>query len=242
MHIGLMMAISVLLTAINVADGERKAVSLRSTDRLPEASGAAVVERRGGTTIIDVRLDAMRPAWLFGGDYNTYVLWVVPPGGGPQNAGEFHLHGDDSALRARTSAPEFGLLITAEPHFLSNTPSSFVIFETRNDTGRQIDQPLLTGVYHFQRTELSNTKEADSEVRNEVRQAFIALRLAVRARAHEFAPEEFEAARRSLDETMRLAREKSERSAAAEHARATIRLAVAAQRLAENRATIAKAP
>src|SRR2546427_10712036 len=62
------------VSSITCAAGARERVSLRSTDRVPEASGTARVERKGGTTEISVELDSMKPASLFGGDYNTYVL------------------------------------------------------------------------------------------------------------------------------------------------------------------------
>src|SRR5215470_3247288 len=82
------------LSAITVhSDGVLK-VQFRSTDRLPDAAGEAKVERRGGMTEIEVSLDSIKPAALFGGDYNTYVLWIVPPQGPVENAGEFQLDGD----------------------------------------------------------------------------------------------------------------------------------------------------
>jgi hypothetical protein len=78
-------------------------VSLRSMDRLPEASGAVRVERKGGTTDVDVKVDWLKPASLFGGDYNTYVVRVVPP---------------------RGTAASLAFLITAEPHFLIRASST----------------------------------------------------------------------------------------------------------------------
>src|SRR5204863_405424 len=83
-----------------------------STDRLPEASGAVRVERKGGTTELEVEVDSMKPASLFGGDYNTYVLWVVPPRGAAENRGEFVLDGSRSSLRTSTGEPSFTLLAT----------------------------------------------------------------------------------------------------------------------------------
>src|SRR5436190_19304525 len=79
--------------AVSCMAGTSERVSMRSTDGLPEASGSAKLERRGGTTEIEVELDSMKPASLFGGDYNTYVLWVVPPSGRAENLGEIPLKG-----------------------------------------------------------------------------------------------------------------------------------------------------
>jgi hypothetical protein len=77
-------------------------VSLRSADRLPEASGIGRVERKGGTTDVDVKVDRLKPASLFGGDYNTYVVSVVPP---------------------RGPAASLAVLNTVEPHFLISASS-----------------------------------------------------------------------------------------------------------------------
>ena len=91
-------------STITCVEGAPEMVPLRSTDRLPEASGAARVECKGGTTTIELELDSIRPASLFGGDYNTYVLWVVPPGGRAENLGEIILDGNQAAVQASTPA------------------------------------------------------------------------------------------------------------------------------------------
>src|SRR5262245_29409446 len=95
-----------------------ESILLRSTDRLPEASGTARMERMGGTTKVEVELESVKPASLFGGDYNTYVLWVVPPEGRPENLGEMILNDDRSKLVASTADCGFALIVTAEPHYL----------------------------------------------------------------------------------------------------------------------------
>src|SRR5262245_28353635 len=85
-------------SAIALAENTAQTVPMRSTDRLPEASGTVRVERRGGMTDIDVELDSMKPASLFGGDYNTYVLWVVPPSGPAERLGEITIDGGQATL------------------------------------------------------------------------------------------------------------------------------------------------
>src|SRR5690349_3830313 len=111
--------------------GSSERISLRSTDRVPEASGAVQVECKGGTTELEVEVDSMKPASLFGGDYNTYVLWVVPPQGAAENLGEIALDGSRGKVRVTTGATSFALLITAEPHYLVSSPSAFVILENQ---------------------------------------------------------------------------------------------------------------
>jgi len=193
------------------------------------------VEREGGTTGIDVEVDSMRPALLFGGDYNTYVLWIVPPGRPAENIGELVLNGSESRFHAMTHAATFAVMITAEPHYLVTAPSAFVVLENGRDPQAEvIQQPLVEGFYNFSRSTLKHVKEAKGPVYTDVNQAFTAVRLAQRAGALDYAPEEFSAARRSLDHTLTLWQQQKDRTQIAEQARRTIWLAVAAQRLARD--------
>ena len=45
-------------------EGSSERISLRSTDRLPEASGAVQVECKGGTTELEVEVDSIAPITL----------------------------------------------------------------------------------------------------------------------------------------------------------------------------------
>jgi hypothetical protein len=215
--------------------GVSERISLRSTDRLPEASGTVRVEREGGTTELEVEVDSMKPASLFGGDYNTYVLWVVPPRGPAENLGEIALDGSHGKLRISTSATSFALLITAEPHYLVSSPSAFVILENQRTGHPTIQFRVLEGVYNFNRATLDSEKEAKGAVHSEVRQAVTAVRLAQRAGAPDWALTEYRRAERALNQTLVLWRERVDRNEIAVQARETVRLAVAAQRLATDR-------
>jgi hypothetical protein len=215
--------------------GSSERISLRSTDRLPEASGAVQVERKGGTTELEVEVDSMKPASLFGGDYNTYVLWVVPPQGPAENLGEIALDGSRGKVRVTTGATSFALLMTAEPHYLVTSPSAFVILENQRTAHRTIQYRVLEGVYNFNRATLDGEKEAKGAVHSEVRQAVTAVRLAQRAGAPDWALTEYRRAERALNQTLVLWRERVDRNEIAAQARETVRLAVAAQRLATDR-------
>src|SRR3989475_8876436 len=165
------------ISAIKVRPGASERIRLRSTDRLPGAAGEVRIERKGSTTEIEVNLDAMKPASLFGGDYNTYVLWAVPPGGPAENLGELELEGDRSSLLAGTRAQTFALLVTAEPHYLVTTPSAFTVLMNEPEPEAQtIEYQVVEGVYNFERSSLSDVKEAKGKVHTDVRQAFTAVR------------------------------------------------------------------
>jgi hypothetical protein len=224
-------------SAVTCRQGISERVPLRSTDRLARASGEARVERQGDTTTIELTLDHMKPALLFGGDYNTYVLWVVSPGGQVENLGELVLEGDRSQLRAATATTSMALLVTAEPHYLVQAPSSFIVLESEpRPEATTILFPVIKGVYNFERATLDGVKSARGSVHTELHQAFTSFRLAQRANAYKLAPREFADAERALDETFNLSRLGMNRIEIGAQARETIRLAVAAQRLAEERA------
>jgi hypothetical protein len=111
------------------------------------------------------------------------------------------------------------------------------VLENEPETeGEKIEQPLVEGFYNFARSNLDDVKEAKGEVHSEVKQAFTAVRLARRAGAATLAKDEFIVAQQSLKKTLTLWQARQERNEIAAQARETIRLAVAAQRLAEDRA------
>jgi len=225
------------VSLVAFTQGSSVRIPLRSTDRLPEASGTARVERQGGTTEVEVELDSIKPASLFGGDYNTYVLWVVSPAGQAENLGEFALDGSRSKLRVSTPSTAFAILVTAEPHYLVSAPSAFVVLETPSKSdSRTMGLPLIEGVYNFERSTLADVKGAKGRVHSEVRQAYTAVRLAQRAGASNLAADEFGQAQRALNATLNLWHERKDRTEIAAQARETVRLAVAAQRLARDRA------
>src|SRR5262249_35556401 len=153
-----------------------------------------------------------------------------------ENLGEIPLDGDRGRLRASTTATAFAALVTAEPHYLVNTPSPFLVLENKPDTNApEIHYAVLEGVYNFERSTLADSKRAKGRVHTDVRQAFTAVRLAQRAGAAAVATEEFGRAERALDQTFSLWHQHAARNEIAAQARETVRLAVAAQRLARDR-------
>src|SRR3990172_1533570 len=89
-------------------EGVTIGIKFKGTDRLPDASGEAKVERKRGMTEVEIELDEMKPASYFGGDIATYVLWIVSPEGHVDNTGEFVLEGNRSKLNVSTPLETFG--------------------------------------------------------------------------------------------------------------------------------------
>ncbi len=115
--------------AIAYPQGDEVTVKLRGTHRLPGGKGHAEIERKKGATQIKIKLDKMKAAAEFGGDYNTFVLWTLSPEGQVVNAGEFVLDDDESQLEVSTPMRTFALVVTAEPHFAVKVPGRFVVLE-----------------------------------------------------------------------------------------------------------------
>ena len=231
--------------AISYPEGPTISVKFKGTERLPKSSGEAKVERKKGRTEIEIELDEMKPATYFGGDYATYVLWIVSPEGQVDNIGEFILQGNRSKLHVSTPQQTFGMFITAEPHFLTHTPSRFVVMEntrpTNHLTGRMLDVSTIKyrgyeGMYNYRRETLVGEPEAKGEIRSDVRQAMVAVKLAERAGAAEYAPEELAKARAALNRTLEASEANFDPKQLMVLGHETVRLAVAAQDKAEEQA------
>jgi outer membrane protein OmpA-like peptidoglycan-associated protein len=106
-------------------------VLLAGTTLRPTAHGQATVERwrKRNESEIDVTIENMNPAFNYGADYTTYVLWAITPAGQVDNLGEFRLSGSSARLKAATPQQTFAMIVTAEPHYLVKLPSRMVVLE-----------------------------------------------------------------------------------------------------------------
>ncbi len=224
------------IPAVTSPEGRNVKLRFAGTRRLPGAQGEARVERKRGQTEISVKLKDLKPALLFGGDYNTYVLWTVSPEGLVHNAGEFVLRGSDSELNTSTPLITFGMLVTAEPHFLADAPSPIAVLEVAQDTpGPRIRYQEFDRGYSIVRQTLVNEQPTRGEFRVDREQAMTAVALAERAGAERHAPQELAAAREALRTAIE-ALGKGDAQQMTLLAHRTVRLAVEAQRLAGERA------
>ena len=231
------------ILALAYPEGPTISVKFDGTSRLPGASGEAKVERKKGMTEIEIELDEVKPAVAFGGQYNTYVLWVVSPEGHVDNLGEFILQGNRGKLNVSTPLETFGMFVTAEPHFLTGLPSRFVVLENSRPTSDVgplknsiLEYKGFDGVYEFERESLADLAEVKGEVRSHIESARTAVELAESAGAAKFAADELTKARAALEAAE--ARYASSTSGADEMllAHEVIRLAVDAEEKARDRA------
>ncbi len=230
------------LTFLTLSYDDRSVdVRFNTTDRLPGAEAKASVQQRGGVTAVEIELDEMKPAWSFGGDINTYVLWAVSPEGHIDALGELPLDGDRSELKATTRLHTFGLIVSAEPHFMVDRPSPFVVLVNRepNDSMRRPPETVRVELrnrptYRYELESLRSVQKVDGRVFSALRQAHIAVHLAEAAGASSLAAGRLAEARESLSRAEGAAETRASNDPDVERmARRTVGLAAAAQRLAE---------
>ncbi|MFN2453929.1 MAG: OmpA family protein [Pyrinomonadaceae bacterium] len=108
-------------------------VKFRGTTLLPRLSGEAKVRRAGRRgTRVELSVENLPRASELGGVYTTYVLWAISPEGRVDNLGEIKRGGSfivNSKLDVTTPLQTFALIVTAEPHFLMQSPSRMVVLE-----------------------------------------------------------------------------------------------------------------
>src|SRR6202161_1571979 len=119
-------------------------VDFRGTDLMPEVTGHAKVEGKGGRLTIHAELEHLQPVRMFGGQYLTYVLWAITPEGRAVNLGEVvpSDNGKDK-IDVTTDLQAFGLIVTAEPYYAVTHPSNKVFAENilRQET-KGFEEPI----------------------------------------------------------------------------------------------------
>ena len=162
---------------------------LSSDVRVPMGQSARADVRREGT-VTRVRIDADRVAApsTFAPVLNTYVVWAVSPEGVFDNLGELEVSGTRAQFNGTTRLSEFGLLITAEPHYMVDRPSSAIGFKSQagQDPRRKI-ATITVGSYDYSKVTPIN----GTGVHPSVLQARTAFQIATSVNAGQLAPQEF---------------------------------------------------
>jgi outer membrane protein OmpA-like peptidoglycan-associated protein len=229
------------LLAVGYPERGTVRMDIEATPRLPDARGDVRVQRRDAMSRVDIRMNRMRPASMFGGDYVVYVAWAVSPEGYIQSLGPLQVSGSRAQLRSKTPLTAFGVVVTAEPHFLVRSPSRMIVAQNGRP-GRGAEEVRMArieyygteGLYQATRETLIDLPEMRGEVQTDIMEARMALLLAERAGAPDHAAREYEAARVALGKAER-AIETDLRDRHMERlSREAIRLAVIARQRAED--------
>ena len=224
-------------------------VLFSGTTLRPNAKGEATVERwrKRNTSEIDITVENMIPAFNFGADYNTYVLWAITPAGQIDNLGEFRLSGSSARLKAATAHQTFAMIITAEPHYLVRLPSRMVVLENltpvSNKVQVQASEVFFTGDSGRFYTDSSVPELAERNYNKtpmELLQARRAVQIAKLSDGEKYDPNDFRSATRSLEQAEELFRQGASVHEVGRVSREAITLAVRTRDISEERAIAAE--
>lgn len=112
-------------------------------------AGKAELWREGTVTRAKVQVERLPAIGTFGAAANTYIVWSISREGFFENMGELDQKG---RFEATTRFEQLGIIITAEPHYMVDRPSSALAFRTgnpRNANIRRITVPVETGAYDY---------------------------------------------------------------------------------------------
>jgi outer membrane protein OmpA-like peptidoglycan-associated protein len=224
-------------------------VLLAGTTLRPTAKGEATVERwrKRNESEIDITIENMIPAYNFGADYTTFVLWAITPAGQVDNLGEFRLSGGTARLKTATPHQTFAMIITAEPHYLVRLPSRKVILENLTPNSKNVNVQVSdvyfegdSGKYYMDDSVPALAERDFAKTPMELLQARRAVQIAKLADSERFAPDDFISASNSLTQA-----ESAFKRGAAVHdvgriSRDAITFAVRARDISEERALAAE--
>ena len=153
------------------------------------------IKREDTVTRVRVEIDKVVAPSTLGPAFNTYVVWAVSPEGILDNLGELDIKGVKGQFSATTRFTQFGVLITAEPHYMVDQPSSAVAFRTQGPEAdfRRKKVQVEVGAYDY-----SQIKPPGTALHNFVVQTRSAFVIAQAAGAERLAPADFRNAQVSL--------------------------------------------
>ena len=155
-------------------------------------AGKAEMKREGTVTHIKIEVEQLRPPLA---PLNTYVVWAVSPEGVFENLGELQVDRNKGQFDGTTRFGQLGLLITAEPHYMVDRPSSAAAYRSQNTGGqtRRVTIQVEVG-----QDDYSNLKPGAPAIHNSVAQARTAFQIAQNVGAERIAESEFRQARVAL--------------------------------------------
>jgi hypothetical protein len=192
-----MTMISLLVVfALTTVDFDIATLPLSGDVRIALTPGGRGELRREGT-VSRVRIDIDRIALpsTLGPAFNTYVVWAVSPEGTFDNLGELAINGTKGQFAATTRLTQFGLVISAEPHYMVDRPSSSVAFRSEASTDvRRRTARIEVGQYDY--SALKPTP--GTAVHASVTQARAAFQIAQGAGAAQLAAQDFRNAQAAI--------------------------------------------
>ncbi|MEK6303376.1 MAG: OmpA family protein [Acidobacteriota bacterium] len=223
-------------------------IPFAGTTLRPTAKGEATVERwrKRNESEIDIKIENMIPAYNYGADYTTYVLWAITPAGQVEHLGEFRLQGSSARLKAATPLQTFAMIITAEPHFQVKLPSPKVILENlapnTDKVSIQASNIYFTGdsgKYYTDTTQPQIAERDYNKIPMELLQARRALQIAKLADGERYDPDDYAQAANLLSQAEAAYRRSENVHEVGRISRDSIALSARARDLSEERAAAA---
>jgi outer membrane protein OmpA-like peptidoglycan-associated protein len=175
------------ISMFNYREGPKSDLYFRGTPIAATAEGEGKVEYQDGNAQISANVKNL-PAPASLGPYTAYVLWALTPDGRASNQGVVvGAEGGKGKMDTQHGAPQFALIVTAEPHFAVTVPSTMIaLYNVADDVkGEESKVETLT-----ERADYANltpiATDSDTNV-VEVVQARYAVAIALAAGADQYA-------------------------------------------------------
>ena len=187
------------ISMFSYEDGPKSDLFLRGTPIAANASGAVEVEYQDGNARIDTKVAGL-PAPTSLGPYTGYVLWALTPDGRAANLGVLTgVEGGKGELETTYGAPQFALIVTAEPHFAVTVPSTMISLFNVADDVKGAETKVSTLVERADYSKLT-TLAGDEQDPLEILQARYSVAIAQGAGADRYAAQSYSTATQKLSE------------------------------------------
>ncbi len=179
------------LEGFSFQEGPVSTLEFHGTAIALAAEGEGKVEFQEGRARVDILVRKLPDPWKLG-PFSTYVLWAVTADGRANNLGSLELRDGRGSLKATTSLSQFGLIVSAEPHFAVTAPSKYLVLR---NLGRRIRGQSMMIAGLTERIDYAGLAaqpfDPGSRVPLDLVQARYALAIARGAQADKFATGEF---------------------------------------------------
>jgi len=231
------------ITAVGYAvGGGSTQVVFVGTPAAPNASGAAKVDAKKGSTAIEVKVQGLPQPSTLGAEFLTYVLWSVTPDGATTSLGEIRVDKNgDGKLNTTAQSQTFALGVTAEPYFAVALPSEVVVLVNntkKNTKGKIYPENSYKLMKRSQYAKLGNPLALTLDLKNvplDMYEARNAVEIAKSQGAQQYAPDIFSKATSSLQMAENSLASREDKGKIITNARQTIQFAEDARALSAER-------
>jgi len=180
-------------------EGRKSDLNFRGTPIAANSFGTARVEYEDGNARISVKVAGLpEPGTL--GPYTAYVLWALTPDGRAVNQGIIGgPEGGKGEIDTEYGAPQFALIVTAEPHFAVSLPSTMITLYNVAEDVEGTESKVSTLTERADYSQLQRIAIDEDNNPADVVQARYAVAIADSAGADLYAPDQYKIASDKLN-------------------------------------------